>query len=250
MGIFNADGSQAGACGNATRCVGALLMRQHNSERAVVHTVAGALHVQWWEDVVPSSSGCGSVEHSPGLAQERAGWVEVDMNLPRFGWEEVPLQAAAPRVSTADLGLCHGPLRGGVAVSVGNPHVVFFLDTEVSLADVDLEAPARQVQALSLFPEGVNVSLAQCRDDGRFIDLRVYERGAGETGACGTGACATFAAARRLGKCPPAADICFASGRLHLRGRKTDGHLLMAGEAVEVFTGTLAPPLALLLEDR
>jgi diaminopimelate epimerase len=190
------------------------------------------------------------VEQPPELAQERAGWVEVDMDLPRFGWEEVPLQATAPRVSTADLGLCHGPLRGGVAVSVGNPHVVFFLDAEASLADVDLAAPATQVQALSLFPEGVNVSLAQCRDEGRSIDLRVYERGAGETGACGTGACATFAAARRLGMCQPAADICFASGRLYLREREADGHLLMAGEAVEVFTGTLAPPLALLLEDR
>ena len=242
MQIFNADGSAAGACGNATRCVGLLLMRDGGSATAVVHTAAGgALHVSKW-----SPPAAAAVQD----ALRPVPWVRVDMGRPRFGWRDVPLSSAAGGGGSGggDLGLCHGPLRGGLAVSVGNPHVVFFLGRdEGALADVALATAAQQVQALPLFPEGVNVSLAQVSEDGSRIDLRVYERGAGETGACGTGACATFAAARRLKRCQAAADICFATGALHLSEAQDTGNLLMAGEAVEVFQGTLAPALAALL---
>lgn len=161
MRILNADGSEAQACGNATRCVVALIGRD-----VTVETVAGVLD---------------------GRSGE---WPQVAMGEPRFEWNEIPLAYA---VDTAIMPVGYGPLERPMAVNIGNPHAVFFVD---DVNAVDLAALGPEIEHDALFPERVNVNVAAVRKDGG-LDLRVWERGAGLTLACGSGACATAVAAIR-----------------------------------------------------
>jgi diaminopimelate epimerase len=157
MRIWNADGGEVGACGNATRCVVLL------EGRAVTIETEGGV-----------------------LAGDAGG---VDMGAPRFGWDEIPLAYA---MDTAAMPVGWEDLNEPMAVNVGNPHVVFF----VGDADaVDLARLGPLIERDPLFPERVNVNIASFAGDA--IDLRVWERGAGLTAACGTGACATAVAAIR-----------------------------------------------------
>lgn len=170
MRLYNADGGEVSACGNATRCVAWLMMEETGGKTTTVETRAGVLHCK------------------------RAGeWaVEVDMGAPRFDWREIPLSKA---VDTLHLPLQEAGLSDAVAVSMGNPHAVFFVpDT----AKVPLEASGSKLEHASLFPERANIEAAQVLGR-KEIRLRVWERGAGETLACGTGACATVVAARLRG---------------------------------------------------
>ncbi len=174
MRILNVDGREVEACGNATRCVAWLLMEQQKSDEVVVETLAGPLECK------------------------RAGSMQVSCAMGRvtMDWRKIPL---AEERDTCHLDLSFGPLSDAVALAIGNPHVVFFVD---DLDAVDIEAIAPQIQALPLFPNQVNVGVAQMMsEDG--MRLTVYERGAGLTAACGSGACvAAYAAlARGLTDC-------------------------------------------------
>ena len=175
MRVWNADGSMVQTCGNALRCVGWLLLEAADKEEVVIDTLAG-----------------------PTTAR-RAGdhQVTVDMGQPRLDWTEVPL---AEEMDTRGIELQVGPIDAPLlhtpgAVSMGNPHVVFFTDQQ---DDAFVRGSGSLIEHHPLFPEGVNVGFAKVIDRDH-IRLRVWERGAGLTLACGTGACAALVATARRG---------------------------------------------------
>ena len=202
MRIWNADGSEVEACGNATRCVPALVGRDVH-----VRTAAGLLHAR------------------------RAGdGAAVDMGAPRFEWEAIPL---AYPMDTAALPVAWGPLAHPAVVNVGNPHVIFFVDTDPDAIALDSLGP--EIETDPLFPERINVTVARIATR-THVTMRTWERGAGLTRACGTAACATFAAGRRLGRLDPRVTLTLPGGDLTLE-ETAEGHLLMTGPACHVFTG-------------
>ena len=203
MRIWNADGGEVAACGNATRCVAALLGGQ-----ARIETLAGELSVH------PAAHG-----------------FTVDLGTPAFDWAAVPL---AYPLDTADLPVAWDMLERPMALSIGNPHAVFFVDDP---ADVPLAELGPKIEADPLFPEGVNVGVAALAGHDR-LRLRVWERGAGLTRACGTGAAAAGVAAMRRGLTGRRVDVLQDGGPLRIEWRD-DGHLLMTGPAAISFTGEI-----------
>lgn len=219
--FWNADGEVAGACGNATRCVAWLLMQSGGKDAVAFDTSAGRL--------------------SGVMAGDKR--VTVDMGEPRLSWEQIPL---AEEMDTARVELQVGPIDAPwvhtpVCVSMGNPHVVFFVDAPVS--DEFAEKTGSLVEHHPLFPEGVNVGFAHVvsRDH---IKLKVWEHGAGLTAACGTGACAAQVAAVRRGLTDRVATVEFESGPLVIEWRETDGHVIMTGPVALEFTGKLPETVA------
>ena len=215
MRIWNADGGEVEACGNATRCVGWPLMEASGRDRAVIDTVVGPL--------VASRAG------------ERR--VAVDMGAPRLDWRDIPL---AEEMDTRGIELQVGPIDDPVlhtpgCVSMGNPHVVFFVP-DAEAAPVTEVGP--MIEHHHLFPERANVGFAQIKSPDR-IRLRVWERGAGLTKACGTGACAALVAAHRRGLAGRKATVEMDGGELVIEWREADGHVLMTGDVAVEFTGTL-----------
>jgi diaminopimelate epimerase len=186
-----------------------------------------------------------TLETNAGLIEVlRAGAerVTVDMGAPRLRWDEIPL---AEEMDTRGIELQVGPIDAPVlhtpgCVSMGNPHVVFFVgDAE--------QAPVVEVGPLiehhRLFPEGVNVGFAEIQAPDR-IRLRVWERGAGLTKACGTGACAALVAAHRRGLAGRSATLALDGGELLIEWREADDHVLMTGPVAVEFRGELAGELA------
>lgn len=211
--FWNSDGEEVAACGNGTRCVGWLLMQASGRDQAVIETKAGRLKAS--------------------RAGERL--VSVDMGEPGLDWRAIPL-AAEHDTRALDVTLYDHPALDGPpgCVSMGNPHVVFFV------ADLDA-APVREagpaVERHPLFPDGVNVGFAQVIDRHR-IRLRVWERGAGLTKACGTGACAALVAAARRDLTDRTATLELDGGELLIDWR-ADNHVIMTGPAAVDFAGEL-----------
>jgi diaminopimelate epimerase len=203
MRIFNADGGEVEACGNASRCVAQLLGR-----RATVET------------------GGGLIELSP-----EADGATVDMGRPRFEWDAIPL---AYPMDTLDMPVGWDSLQRPTAIGVGNPHAVFFVD-EIAAHPLSVLGP--RIETDPLFPEGVNVNVAQLLARDR-IRLVVWERGAGLTRACGTGACATAVAAMRRGIADRAVTVELPGGMLRIEWLAT-GHVAMTGPAATAFRGTV-----------
>lgn len=202
MRIYNADGGEVAACGNASRCVAALLA----SSASMIETQAGLLG-----------------------AHIESGIPTVNMGVPKLGWQEIPL---AQEMDTLALPVGWDLLGTPVAVNVGNPHVVFFVD---NVAKIDLARLGPLIERDPLFPERVNVSIAQIIDRHE-IRLRVWERGAGLTLACGTGACATTVAAVRRGLTERRVLVHLPGGVLTIHYHE-DGHLLMGGPVATAFVG-------------
>lgn len=204
MAIWNADGSEAGACGNAARCVASLLFEEDGGERIRFGSPSGELSAAW-----------------------RNGLVEVDMGAPRLGWEEIPI--AEPVEDTRNLPLpqedldAHGLGRPS-GVSMGNPHAVFFVD-DAEQAPLETFGPVFENHPF--FPEKCNISAAS--HDGEALRLRTFERGVGITRACGTAACATLVSAARRGITGRSSAIRADGGVLHITWDETSGHVLMAG---------------------
>jgi diaminopimelate epimerase len=202
MRIWNADGGEVEACGNAARCVALL-----EGGETTIETKGGIIRA--------SANGSAAT---------------IDMGVPRFGWEEIPLAYA---MDTAAMPVGWEELQSPFAVNVGNPHVVFFVDD----ADkVDLGRLGPLIEHDPLFPERVNVNVAS--RDGEAIRLRVWERGAGLTLACGTGACATAVAAirRKLAQSP--VEVRLPGGALTIEWAPGET-VRMSGPATDVFTGEL-----------
>ncbi len=212
MRVYNPDGSEAGACGNGTRCVARLLMEETGRQRVTIETAGGVLTV------------------TAGVR----GYT-VDMGRPRFGWDEIPL--AAP-MDTLELDLAMGELAGPAAVNMGNPHIVFFADDAEAVPLAEL---GPELEHHPLFPERTNVGVAEVHDQ-RTIRLRVWERGAGLTAACGSGACAALVAAARRGLAERTASVILDGGVLHIAWTDDD-RVLMTGPAAHSFCGRLDPEL-------
>jgi len=209
MRIRNPDGAEAGACGNATRCVAALLAAESGNAAQVIRTEAGDL---------PATV----------LAADR---VTVDMGPPRLDWRDIPLARPA---DTLHLDLSAGPLHDPAAVSMGNPHATFFVP------DVDalpVTALGTVLEHDPLFPERANIGFAQVLAPDR-IRLRVWERTAGLTLACGSGACAALVNAHRRGLTGRRATLVLDGGELEIAWRD-DGHVLMTGPVVTAYAGTI-----------
>ena len=203
MRIWNADGGEVEACGNAARCV-ALLEGGETS----IETKGGVIHA--------SANGSAAT---------------IDMGAPRFGWDEIPLAYA---MDTAAMPVGWESLETPFAVNVGNPHVVFFVDDAHA---VDLARLGPLIEHDPLFPERVNVNVASIEDGA--LRLRVWERGAGLTLACGTGACATAVAAIRRRLVASPVDVRLPGGTLTIEWGPGET-IRMRGPATHVFAGELA----------
>lgn len=206
MRIFNADGTEVEACGNATRAVGLLL-----GKPAAIETLGGILQA------TPAADG-----------------IAVDMEEPRFDWADIPL---AYPLDTLSLPLGWEELDQPAAVNVGNPHVVFFVkDNTVT----PLERLGPLIEHDPVFPARINVNVATVLSRSE-IRLRVWERGAGETRACGTGACATAIAAMRRGLVDRGTVAVHLPGGTLQITWGADNRILMTGPACESFRGTFDP---------
>jgi diaminopimelate epimerase len=201
MRIFNADGGEVGACGNASRCVALLI-----GGDPVIETAGGLIR-----------------------GHAAAGGASVEMGEPRFGWGEIPLAYA---MDTAPVPVGWEELEGGIAVNVGNPHIIFFV-RETDAIELDRLGPL--IETDPLFPERVNVNVATIESRSH-LRLRVWERGAGLTQACGTGACATAVAAIRAGLVDSPVTVTLPGGPLTIAWA-SGGQILMTGPATHVFTG-------------
>ncbi len=205
MRILNPDGSEAQACGNATRCVARILFEESGRDAAVVRTLGGLLPVRLMEDDL----------------------IEADMGPAHFGWAAVPL--------AREMDTLHLPIEGDpAACSMGNPHATFFVE-DVAAVDVQLLGPVLERDAL--FPERANIGFAQVLAADA-IRLVMWERGAGMTLACGSGACATLVNAHRRGLTGRRAVVELPGGRLTITWRD-DGHVLMEGPTAVSFMGEL-----------
>jgi len=187
MRIYNSDGGEVDACGNATRCIGWKIIEENGNPRftASIETNAGLLSCRMNEDVTHHYRGDGMV-------------MEADMGAPRFRPDEIPLSgefnSAILRGVAQSLGI--QALVDATCVGMGNPHVVFFVSRLPTLPQ--LETAGEKIKSVELFsPHGVNLTIAEISDTAIFA--YVYERGAGITKSCGTAACATAVAAIRLG---------------------------------------------------
>jgi len=209
MRIRNPDGQEAGACGNATRCVVRLLHEETGRKLQIIQTIAGLLP----SEVLPD------------------GRVQVDMGLARTDWRDVPLASAA---DTLHLELAAGPLRDPAAVSMGNPHATFFVD---DVAALPVEELGPRLEHAGIFPKRANIGFAQVLAPDR-IRVRVWERTAGLTLACGSGACATLVNAARRGLTGRRATVVVDGGELDIDWRD-DGHVLMTGPTTIAFRGSL-----------
>ena len=212
MRVYNPDGSEAGACGNGTRCVARLMMEEHGLNRVMIETRAGVL------------------EAAPGLR----GYT-VKMGKPGLGWDEIPL---AKPMDTLFLDIEAGPLSRPTAVSMGNPHAVFFVDDADA---IDLETLGPELERHPLFPERANIGVASVIDR-ETIRLRVFERGAGITNACGSGACAAVVAAIRRDLVGQTGSVRLDGGRLHITWGE-DGQVAMTGPATHSFKGRFEPDM-------
>ncbi|MFC3101245.1 diaminopimelate epimerase [Altererythrobacter lauratis] len=202
MRIFNADGGEVEACGNATRAVGLLA-----GGAARIATAAGILETQ-----------------------ASAGGISVDMGEPRFDWDAIPLAYA---MDTLSMPVGWENLENPAAVNVGNPHAVFFVpDCDA----VDLERLGPLIEHDPLFPARVNVNVATVTDR-RHIRLRVWERGVGLTLACGTGACATAIAAMRRKLVEREVEVALPGGTLTISWG-ADNRITMTGPATTSFRGS------------
>ena len=208
--IFNPDGCEVEACGNATRCVGWLFLQESKCDVVMIDTLAGQL-------------GC-----------RRAGdkLVAVEMGRLRTAWQEIPLAHA---IDTLHLEISAGPLRDPVGMNIGNPHAVFFVD---DLAAIDLQAYGPQLQKHPLFPEEANIGAAELLD-AKTMKLSVWERPGAMTTACGTGACVAVGAAHRRGLTnEKRMTVIMPAGSVEIELQEDDS-VIMTGPVEVCYTGYL-----------
>ncbi|WP_428542873.1 diaminopimelate epimerase [Rhodopila sp.] len=206
MRIYNQDGSEAGACGNAARCVADILLRETSRSDAIIRTVSGDLTATRRGD----------------------GLIQVDMGPVRLDWTDIPL---AHPMDTLQLDLPGAP----AAASMGNPHATVFVP-DLDAAPVTTLGP--KLEHDPIFPQRANIGFAQVLDP-ETIRLKVWERGVGLTLACGSGACATLVNAHRRGLTHRRATVILDGGALDIEWRD-DGNLLMTGPVATSFRGQVA----------
>lgn len=206
MRIYNHDGGEVKACGNATRCVAALIAKESGKTSIVVQTSAGLL-----------------------TCQVAGNMVSVDMGKPKFDWQSIPL--AEEFGDTRGIELQIGPIDAPVlhtpsVVNVGNPHAIFWVMDDPDNYDLNLFGP--MLENHPIFPDRANISLAQVLPKNQ-VKVRVWERGVGLTKACGTAACAVVAAGVRKGLTQRKIEVHLPGGSLALEWRGKDDHIIMTG---------------------
>jgi diaminopimelate epimerase len=204
--IYNSDGSEAGACGNGMRCVASLIGAETGKRQMSFETTAGL--VSCWRDAADKFT--------------------VDMGVPHWRWDEIPLATEVP--DTRAIKLSYGPadapiLNSPSVVSMGNPHAIFWVDDPFAF---DLAAIGPQLEHHPLFPERANITLAATISRDRIV-IRTWERGAGLTKACGSAACAVAVAAARLNRTGRRVTVQLPGGELAIEWREADDHVLMTG---------------------
>jgi diaminopimelate epimerase len=215
MTLYNADGSEISTCGNATRCVADFLMKERSATEATIETKAGI----------------------------RKGWrmadgaVQVNMGAPRLAWREIPL---AESRNTMHLGIEEGLLFDPAAVSMGNPHMIFFVR---DLAHIKMAEWGAKLEHHTLFPERANVSAVQVMSE-TALKMLVWERGTGLTLACGSAACAAVVAAHQRGLTGRSVTVHLPGGALTIDWQKgdeeTQSDVLMSGAVAYVFEGVVS----------
>lgn len=207
MEIYNSDGSKSGTCGNATRCVAAIIMEESDLEEVTIETAGGNL--KCWHN---------------------GGMIAVDMGVPNFDWQKIPLSEEKP----APLSLFGYDF---FYVNVGNPHVVSFVKTP--LEDKEFFSISPKIESNPFFPEKTNVEFAQVIDDS-LIEVRVFERGSGETLACGSGACAVaiLAIKNHLTE-NKEITVRFKGGDLTIQWNGESESVIMTGAYEKVFYGEI-----------
>jgi len=218
MRIYNPDGGEAGACGNATRCVAHVLMGERQADAIVVQTVSGLLESE-----------------KTGTGANGLPIVSVDMGPAQLDWRDIPVKEAC---DTLHLPVALGPVSDPVGTSMGNPHATFFV---ADLAAVSVTELGPLLETHALFPERANIGFAQIVGENR-VRLKVWERGAGQTLACGSGACAALVAAARRSLTGRRAEVILDGGTLDIEWLR-DGHVVMTGGVAQSFAGTLDPSL-------
>jgi len=210
MKIYNADGTEAEACGNAARCIAGLLFASSPKKAVSIETIAGVLKAE----------------------SEENGLIKVDMGKPKFFWKDIPLSMNISEINFEELAL-----KNGLAINIGNPHIVFFVK---DLDAVDINRIGPLIENNSLFPEKVNVEICQL-ENRKKIKVLVWERGAGNTLACGSGACAALVAAYKNSLSEPQAEIVLDGGSLNIRWNiGSDEHVIMSGPIAVSFLGDLS----------
>ena len=220
MRIFNADGSEAMMCGNATRCIGKYVydMGLTDKTNITLETNSGIKYLTLY------------------LKDNKVDSVTVDMGKAILVPKDIPVNSDLDLFVSQPVEVC-GKSWDMTCVSMGNPHAVIFTE---GVAELDLEKIGPHFENHSLFPNRINTEFAEVIDD-HTLNMRVWERGSGETFACGTGTCATVVAAVLNGICKHDEEVL-----VHLRGGdlrityKTDGTVLMTGPAEYVFEGTVS----------
>jgi diaminopimelate epimerase len=219
--IYNNDGSEVGACGNGMRCIASLLFAESGKDAVTFETTSGLLSC-WKADA--------------------RGLVTVDMGVPRFRWDEIPL--AEEFRDTRSIELQIGPIDNPIlhtpsAVNVGNPHAVFWVD-DVNAYDLGRFGPL--LENHPIFPERANITLAAIKSREHIV-IRTWERGAGLTKACGSAACAAAVAAARLKRTDRKVRVTLPGGDLLIEWRASDYHVLMTGPVALEFKGQFDPAL-------
>ncbi|MCE3254956.1 MAG: dapF [Rickettsiaceae bacterium] len=208
MEIYNSDGSTSAACGNATRCVAKILMEEKSVDKVTIETAAGILPS--WKD---------------------GNLIAVDMGKPKFDWQEIPLLT---QQNTEDFVVDQNIKYHFSAVNMGNPHIVSFIDQDLS--DKEFFEIAPKLETHNIFPQKTNIEFAQILSP-THIKVRVWERGAGETLACGSGACAVAVAAIRKSLVEKAKlKITFKGGDLFIQWFENN-QVIMSGDCQKIFNG-------------
>jgi len=216
--ILNSDGSEAGACGNGTRCVVSWLNRETSKNAFTFKTAGGILTAHY----------------------ESEASITVDMGIPKFGWEDIPLEEEF--YDTTGIELQVGPIDNPVlhtpsVVNVGNPHCIFWAPEDVW--SYNLEQIGSLLEFHPVFADRVNISLANVKSRDHIV-LRTWERGAGITQACGSAACATAVCATRKDLTDRKVTVTVPGGDLRIEWTEND-RILMTGPAEYEFSGMLNP---------
>jgi diaminopimelate epimerase len=216
--IYNNDGSEAGACGNGTRCIASLVFDETGKDALTFETKAGLLNC-WKTD--------------------RPGVFTVDMGAPKFKWDEIPLaeefqdtRAIMLQIGPIDAPILHSPS----VANMGNPHAVFWVD-DVNAYDLGRFGPL--LENHPMFPDRANITLAQVASREHLI-IRTWERGAGLTKACGSAACAAAVSAARTRRTGRTVQVTLPGGDLTIEWRERDSHVLMTGPIEFEHNGTFA----------
>ncbi len=216
--ILNSDGSKAGACGNGTRCVVSWLREELNKDDFLFETGTGLLEASY----------------------QHEGSIIVNMGVPRFGWEQIPLAEEFADTRTIELQI--GPIDAPVlhtpsVANIGNPHAVFWVENDVWSYDLDRFGPL--LENHPIFPDRANITIARVMSDNA-ITIRTWERGAGLTKACGSAACATTVCAARTGKTGRNVVITTPGGDLQINWQENNS-ILMSGAVEYEFSALLDP---------